>query len=79
MATVVNMHQAKTELSRLVASALEGEEVIITRDGKPVAKLMPIREDRKPGMDKGKIWYAPDAFEPMSDDELNDWEPKLPE
>ena len=78
MATVVNMHQAKTELSRLVASALEGEEVIITRNGKPVARLTPISQGRKSGTLKGKIWYAPDAFEPLSEEELEDWEPKLP-
>ena len=49
MATVVNMHRAKTELSKLVAKALAGEEVIVTRSGKPVVKLVPIPQKRQLG------------------------------
>ena len=48
MSEVVNMHKAKSDLSRLVARALAGEEVIITRDGKPVVRLTPIRGERIP-------------------------------
>ena len=49
MSTIVNMHRAKTELSKLVAKALEGEEVIVTRSGKPVVRLVPIGGKRQLG------------------------------
>jgi prevent-host-death family protein len=52
MATIVNMHQAKASLSRLVGSALSGEEVIIARNGEPLVRLTPMpkkRERRVPG------------------------------
>jgi prevent-host-death family protein len=52
MATIVNMHQAKASLSRLVESALAGEEVIIARNGEPLVRLAPMpkkRERRVPG------------------------------
>ena len=63
MAEIVNMHQAKTSLSRLVERALAGEEVIIARNGEPLVKLVPVPKERKPrvpGRYKGKIWIAPD-------------------
>jgi prevent-host-death family protein len=63
MAEVVNMHEAKSSLSRLVARALAGEEVVIARNGEPVVRLVPIakkRETRVPGRGKGKIWISPD-------------------
>jgi prevent-host-death family protein len=63
MAEVVNMHQAKSSLSRLVARALAGEEVVIARNGEPVVRLVPIakkREMRVPGRGKGKIWISPE-------------------
>ncbi len=58
-----NIHEAKTHLSRLVERAEAGEEVIIARNGKPVAKLVAYKErsgPRKPGLWKGKVWIAPD-------------------
>jgi prevent-host-death family protein len=70
------VHQAKTNLSRLIKEAEKGSEVIITRGKKPVAKLVPIQEASKkriPGMFKGQIWSAPDAFDPLTDEELRDW------
>lgn len=76
---LVNMHEAKTHLSRLVERVLSGEEIVIGRAGKPVARLVPYDEGRRAtprpfGLLKGKIWAAPDAFEP--DQELIDvfWE-----
>jgi prevent-host-death family protein len=69
----LNMHEAKTHLSRLVERVEQGEEIVIARNGKPVAKLVPVeaeREPRKPGAWKGRIWIAEDAFEP--DEELID-------
>jgi prevent-host-death family protein len=60
---VVNMHEAKTHLSRLVERVEAGEEIVIGRAGKPVAKLVPYQEERvqrRPGALKGKIWIADD-------------------
>ena len=76
MAEVVNMHRAKTTLSRLVERALAGEDVVIARNGEPLVRLVRIakkREPRIPGRMKGKIWIAPD-FDQMSEEELKDWE-----
>jgi prevent-host-death family protein len=63
MAEIVNMHQAKSSLSRLVERALAGEEVVIARNGEPLVKLVPVPKQRKPrvpGRLKGKVWMAPD-------------------
>jgi prevent-host-death family protein len=73
MTEIVNMHQAKTSLSRLVERALAGEEVVIARNGEPLVRLVPIakkREPRVPGRGRGKIWISPD-FE-FSDDEITE-------
>jgi prevent-host-death family protein len=59
----VNMHEAKTRLSQLVQAALDGEDVVLARNGKPVARITrysPPRIKRKPGALKGKIWLADD-------------------
>lgn len=59
----VNIHQAKTNFSRLVDRAAQGEEIIIGKAGKPVAKLVPYaakKPKRKPGAWKGKVWISPD-------------------
>jgi prevent-host-death family protein len=69
----VNIHEAKTQLSRLIKSAEEGEEIIIQRDGKPVVKLMAIHtgeEARKPGMWAGQVEVKPEFYEPLSPEEL---------
>ena len=64
----VNMHAAKTHLSNLVEAVGKGEEIIIARAGKPVAKLVPIEpapSGRRPlGLLRGQIWEAPDAWDP---------------
>lgn len=60
---MVNMHEAKSQLSALVAAALAGETVVLARDGKPVAQLVPYAgpaKPRKPGRWKGQVWLAPD-------------------
>jgi len=60
---VVNIHEAKTHLSRLVDTAARGEEVTIARAGKPIAKLVAYRpaiEARRPGAWRGKVRMAPD-------------------
>ena len=63
MTEIVNMHQAKSSLSRLVARALAGEDVVIARDGEPLVRLVPVvnlPQRRIPGRSKGKIWISPD-------------------
>jgi prevent-host-death family protein len=75
MAVIVNIHQAKTELSKLLERALAGEEVIIAKAGKPVATLSPIKpvrgRKRTLGSAKGKVWISPDFDAPMPDDWLD--------
>ena len=68
MRLTVNMHQAKSDLSRLVARALEGDEVIIARRGQPVARLVPVRQPRVGGLDRGKMWISPDFDDPLPED-----------
>ena len=73
------IHHAKTNLSKLIARAEAGEEVIITRGKEPVARLAPISDRKlKPsfGVLKGKIPSLPDAlfFEPLPEQELQLWE-----
>ena len=65
----VNIAQAKTRLSELVEKAASGEEIVIARDHKPVAKLVPVRTHapRVPGSAKGQVWIAPD-FDQVPDD-----------
>lgn len=67
MAVFVNLYDAKTHLSRLVDRAARGEEIIIAKAGKPVARLVPLRPAgrRKPGVWKGRIWVADDFEEPL--------------
>ena len=75
--SVVTIHQAKTNLSRLIEKASEGQEVIIARGSKPVARLVPIGEvngKRRPGSLKGKLRLGPEFFEPLPDSELRGWE-----
>ena len=65
----LNLYEAKTQLSSLVDQAAAGAEIIIAKNGKPMAKLVPIRErtERKPGRLKGKIWMSKDFDAPMPD------------
>lgn len=73
MTELVNMHQAKSSLSRLVERALAGEEVVIARNGEPLVKLVPVPKERKPrvpGRGKRKIWISSD-FE-FTDDEITE-------
>ena len=69
---VINIHQAKTQLSKLIEKALAGEDVIIAKAGKPVAKLTAYKKPLKPrklGLLKGKI-HVPDNFDD-EDEEIN--------
>jgi len=68
------VHQAKTNLSRLIREAQKGKEVIITRGKEPVAKIVPFAKPKKrvPGSMKGLLWSAPDAFDPLTDEEMRE-------
>jgi prevent-host-death family protein len=75
---VVTIHKAKTQLSKLIARAEAGEEIIIARGKEPVVRIAPLAaRKRRPrfGMLKGKL-NIPDSFffEPMPEDELKMWE-----
>jgi prevent-host-death family protein len=62
----VNVHEAKTQLSKLLARVEQGEEIVIARDGEPVAMLVPHRptpKRREGGFAKGEIWFADDYHE----------------
>ena len=66
MGVQVNIYEAKTRLSQLVDQAAAGEEVVIARNGHPVARLVPLQRQpvkRVPGSLRGKIWMAPDFDE----------------
>lgn len=73
---VVNIHEAKTHLSRLLERVQAGEEVTIAKAGRPVARLVPIATlgKRPLGMDRGKVWIADDFDAPLPDDILADFE-----
>ncbi len=73
----VKIHEAKTNLSRLIEKACEGEEIIIARGSQPVARLTGLRTTkgkRKPGSLKGKLHVGPEFLEPLPGAELREWE-----
>jgi prevent-host-death family protein len=71
----LNLRDAKARLSRLVDAALRGEEVIITRAGKPCVRLVPLDlPPRQPGAAKGKAALTPAFFDPLPDGELRAWD-----
>ena len=72
--TTVNVHEAKTNLSRILEEVRAGAEVIIAKRGKPVAKLCPIEppKERIPGLLKGEV--GDEFFDPLPDEELEAWQ-----
>ena len=71
----VSVHEAKTHLSRLLRRACAGEEVIITRSGSPVARLVPIEEEKPVfGIDKGRFSVPSDFDDPLEEAVLRDFE-----
>lgn len=73
---IVNVHQAKTQLSRLLVRAEAGEDVVIARRGEPVVRLVACkaRGVRQPDVLKGKIAFPDSFFDPLPEDELVAWE-----
>jgi len=64
----INIHQAKTQLSKLIERANAGEEIVIAKAGRPVARLVPVTRDvepRKPGLLKGRIRIGRDFDAPL--------------
>jgi prevent-host-death family protein len=77
--SVVNVHAAKTQLSRLIDAAAAGEEVIIARAGKPVVKLVPVDQaaflpPRRLGILEGKIHVPDDFDDPLPDEIIAEFE-----
>jgi prevent-host-death family protein len=73
----LTIHEAKTNLSRLIEKACRGEEIIIARGPDPVARLVPVATSkgrRKLGILKGKLVVGSEFFEPLPPDELSRWE-----
>ena len=70
----VNIHEAKTQFSRLIAAVEQGEEIVIARYGQPIARLVAIRPPvtrRNPGSAKGRVKIPPSFFEPLPDEVLD--------
>ncbi len=67
-----NIHEAKTNFSRLVAEAASGKEVIVAKAGKPLVRVVPYRtpqkDDRIPGLDTGLVQVGPDFDDPLPED-----------
>jgi prevent-host-death family protein len=69
--TQVNLYDAKTQLSRLVDRAAAGEEIIIAKGGRPLARLVPLAARTQPralGLLAGEVWVGPDFDAPLPDD-----------
>ena len=68
MSSTYNMHEAKTHLSRLAERAANGEEIVIARGGRPLAKLVPLdhgRAARRLGLWAGQVWTSDDFDDPL--------------
>lgn len=75
MTRTVNVHEAKTHLSRILAEVENGQEVTIARAGRPIARLTKVAPaKRELGFDAGKIWIAPDFDDPLPDEILAEFE-----
>ena len=74
MVMLVNVHSARARLSELLERAARGEEIILAKRGKPIARLVPVedREPRRPGLAKGRLTDA--FFEPLPPDEIESWD-----
>ncbi|MEO5337878.1 MAG: type II toxin-antitoxin system Phd/YefM family antitoxin [Magnetospirillum sp. WYHS-4] len=74
MSVVVNIHEAKTHFSRLLEKVRRGEEVVVAKAGRPVARLVPVEgvlSSRRPGSAKGLIEISPDFDIPLPDEDLD--------
>ena len=70
----VNIHEAKSQLSKLIARAESGEVVVIARAGRPAVQLVTVRPKKLvPGLAKGKVWMSPEFASPLTDRELEEF------
>ena len=73
----MTVHQAKTHLSRLIAEAEAGGEVVIARGKEPAVRLVPVKDKQKGkrqfGLFKGKIGWSEDFWDPLPEEELRLW------
>jgi prevent-host-death family protein len=77
MRKTVNVHEAKTHLSRLLERVIEGEEVVISKAGRPVARLVPVGERpdrREPGTASGRVVVGEDFDAPLPEEVLETFE-----
>ena len=76
MRKIVNMHEAKSNLSKLVEEAISGDEIVVARAGTPTVRLVPIRSIRRRrlGQWKGKVYMSRDFDSLLSDEEIALWE-----
>ncbi len=68
--TIFNIHEAKTHFSKLLERVLNGEEVVIAKAGKPIARILPVVSNisqRKPGIDKGTVVIMPNFDDPLEE------------
>jgi prevent-host-death family protein len=73
----VNIYEAKTQLSKLVDLAASGQDIVIARAGKPVARLTMLKDEKRPlvyGLLQGEGWIADDFNDPLPDDILAGFE-----
>ena len=73
----VNVHEAKTHLSRLLDRVASGEQIVIAKAGRPVARLVPVAVgsgDRELGRDRGLVWISDDFDAPLPADVLAEFE-----
>ena len=79
MDTAVNIHEAKTQFSRLVERARLGERITIARAGVPVAVLTAIEPETRPrrpvGLDRGKVVIHDDFDDPLPEFDIDTWDP----
>jgi prevent-host-death family protein len=78
----INIHEAKAHLSHYIDRVEQGEVVIVCRRNQPVAELRaietsPVRPARVPGLLKGRVHWEPDAFAPMGDAEIAEFDASL--
>jgi prevent-host-death family protein len=76
MSVQVNIYEAKSKFSKLISQAIAGEEIIIAKSGKPVARLVPFEKppgDRIPGSARGKISISDDFDSPLPDEILKEF------
>ena len=73
----LNIHEAKTHLSKYLAKLEEGETILLCRRNEPIAEIRPLSSKRKKprptGLDQGRIKLGPEFFEPLPPEELDAW------